>query len=153
MCVYYAYCMMLSHVHRWLRGSRLWGWGDSLATRATRRRNKLEGRSDTLWGSRYKSSPVQTDRYWLTCCRYIELNPVRASVWGLRWMGEWIDRDPNYLGLGATEAERRRQYSCIIHEAIPDRELSLIRQALQRGQLIGNDRFLLMRLRRFQATE
>lgn len=51
----------------------------SLAARATRYRNKLEGRSGTLWESRYKSSPVQMELYLLACIRYIELNPVRAA--------------------------------------------------------------------------
>ncbi len=43
-------------------------------------RNRLEGRSGTLWESRYKSSVVQSDAYLLACCRYIELNPVRARM-------------------------------------------------------------------------
>ncbi len=156
----YAYCLMTNHVHLLLApGESPEAMGrlmKALAARATRRRNKREGRSGTLWESRYKSSPVQTDRYLLACCRYIELNPVRARMvcrpdeylWssyrrrvGIE-MDEWIDRDPSYLGLGSTEAERRRQYSRIIHEAIPERELGLIRQALQRGQLTGNDRFV-----------
>lgn len=47
---------------------------------ATRYRNRLEGRSGTLWESRYKSSVVQTDTYLLACSRYIELNPVRACT-------------------------------------------------------------------------
>lgn len=52
----------------------------ALAARATRYRNRLEGRSGTLWESRYKSSVVQSDTYLLACCRYIELNPVRARM-------------------------------------------------------------------------
>jgi hypothetical protein len=52
----------------------------ALAARATRYRNRLEGRSGTLWESRYKSSVVQSDSYLLACCRYIELNPVRARM-------------------------------------------------------------------------
>gem|GEM_PF-5229047 len=51
-----------------------------LAGRMTQYRNKLEGRSGTLWESRYKSSVVQTDTYLLSCSRYIELNPVRTQM-------------------------------------------------------------------------
>ncbi|WP_231364997.1 glycosyltransferase [Thioalkalivibrio sp. ALgr3] len=53
---------------------------EALAARATRYRNRLEGRSGTLWEGRYKSSPVQTETYLLACTRYIELNPVRARM-------------------------------------------------------------------------
>lgn len=52
----------------------------ALAGRATRHRNRLEGRSATLWESRYKSSVVQSDCYLLACCRYIELSPVPARM-------------------------------------------------------------------------
>jgi REP-associated tyrosine transposase len=51
-----------------------------LSGRQTRYVNRLEGRSGTLWESRYKSSPIQTDQYLLACIRYVELNPVRAHM-------------------------------------------------------------------------
>lgn len=37
-------------------------------------------RTRTLWEGRYKSWLVDTERYLLTCYRYIELNPVRAAM-------------------------------------------------------------------------
>jgi putative transposase len=80
----YAFCLMTNHVHLLLApGDSVAGLGQlmkGLAGRATRYRNKLEGRSGTLWESRYKSSVVQTDTYLLACSRYIELNPVRAQM-------------------------------------------------------------------------
>ena len=80
----FAYCLMTNHVHLLLQpeGSPA-GMGrlmKALAARMTRYRNKLEKRSGTLWESRYKSSAVQSDEYLLSCCRYIELNPVRAQM-------------------------------------------------------------------------
>ena len=103
---------MMNHVHLLVSPSEtVSGLGKmmkGLAARATRYRNKLEGGSGTLWESRYKSSPVQTDQYLLSCCRYIELNPVRAGLvvkpeeyaWSSyrQRMGidknQWIDLDP-----------------------------------------------------------
>ena len=80
----YAYCLMTNHVHLLLcpgeevaAMSRLM---KALAARATRYRNRVEGRSGTLWEGRYKSSPVQTETYLLACTRNIELNPVRARM-------------------------------------------------------------------------
>ncbi|VVO20423.1 hypothetical protein PS833_04154 [Pseudomonas fluorescens] len=80
----YAYCLMTNHVHLLLAPgdipSALGQLMKTLAARMTRYRNKLEGRSGTLWESRYKSSVVQSDTYLLACSRYIELNPVRARI-------------------------------------------------------------------------
>ncbi len=42
--------------------------------------NKQEGRSGALWEGRFKASPIQRDNYLLACCRYIEMNPVRANM-------------------------------------------------------------------------
>ena len=153
----YAYCLMTNHVHLLLcPGEAVSGLGQmmkSLAARATRYRNRLEGRSGTLWESRYKSSPVQTELYLLACIRYIELNPVRAAMvsepgsygWSSHSQhagadGEvWIDHDLCYLGLGDTDSERGERYRQFVADGVPEQEKSLIRQALQRGQLTGNN--------------
>ena len=76
-----AWCLMTNHLHLLLAPEDLDGLGKlmkRLAGRQTRYHNHLEGRSGTLWEGRYKSSVVQSDAYFLACCRYIELNPVRA---------------------------------------------------------------------------
>lgn len=154
----YAYCLMTNHVHLLLAPSESAAMGKlmkRLAARATRYRNKREGRTGTLWEGRYKSIPVQTDRYLLACNRYIELNPVRAGMVDMPeaypWSSYrqrlglekdiWIDEDPAFLSLAATPENRRQRYQELVMEGIPDAELSLISQAVQRGQLTGGDRF------------
>lgn len=129
----------------------------ALAGRMTRYRNKVEGRTGTLWESRYKSSVVQSDTYLLACSRYIELNPVRAQMveragdypWSsfdlrLNDFSEstWLDKDPCFLELGPTDAIRRERYRSFVEIATPTHELQLIRGALQRGQLTGNKKFV-----------
>ena len=37
-------------------------------------------RTGTLWEGRYKTSLIDSELYLLTCCRYIELNPVRVNM-------------------------------------------------------------------------
>jgi REP element-mobilizing transposase RayT len=79
----YAFCLMTNHVHLLVAPEEIAGLGQlmkRLAGRQTRYHNRLEGRTGTLWESRYKSSPVDTDDYLLACIRYIELNPVRARM-------------------------------------------------------------------------
>lgn len=156
----YAYCLMTNHVHLLLQpDDSVTGLGQlmkALAARMTRYRNRLEGRSGTLWESRYKSSVVQSDTYLLACCRYIELNPVRAGmvaeVADYPWSsylgrmgdqaGDWLDSDPCYLTLGHNELARRQRYQAFIAQATEATEWQTIRTALQRGQLTGNDRFI-----------
>lgn len=157
----YAYCLMTNHVHLLLApGDSVAGLGQlmkALAARATRYRNRLEGRSGTLWESRYKSSVVQSDAYLLACCRYIELNPVRAQMVADAADYPWssylarvsgtpescgLDADPCFVALGNTEEARCRRYEDFVRQAIPVGELQLIRDSLQRGQLTGTSRFI-----------
>ena len=157
----YAYCLMTNHVHLLLAPDEsttgLSQLMKALAARATRYRNRLEGRSGTLWESRYKSSVVQTDTYLLACSRYIELNPVRARMCAepgdYPWSSyrgrisenapaDWLDTDPCFLALGADPVERRERYAAFVKQAVPEDETRMIRDALQRGQLTGSDRFV-----------
>ncbi|XXF07905.1 transposase [Pseudomonas sp. D2-3] len=157
----YAYCLMTNHVHLLLApGEAIAGLGQlmkALAARATRYRNRLERRTGTLWESRYKSSVVESDTYLLACCRYIELNPVRARIvaeagdypWSSYRMrvtdqadSDWLDMDPCFVALGDTPEKRRIRYTEFIRQAVPSSEIDLIRAALQRGQLTGSARFV-----------
>ena len=156
----FAYCLMTNHVHLLLQPGddpgALGQFMKRVAARQTRYVNRLEGRSGTLWESRYKSSPVETEAYLLACIRYIELNPVRAQMvaqpeehpWsscahhvGLR-EDAWLDIDPVYLRLGQTARERASRYRDFVRAAIAEGEWQLIRDAIQRGQLTGSERFV-----------
>ena len=157
----YAFCLMTNHIHLLLAPDEaITGLGQlmkALAARATRYRNRLEGRTGTLWESRYKYSVVESDAYLLACCGYIELNPVRArmvadagddpwSSYQMRVMdqadSDWLDMNPCYTALGDTSGRRRIQYMNFMRQAVPPNEIDLIRAALQRGQLTGSARFV-----------
>lgn len=155
----YAFCLMTNHIHLLVAPEEVAGLGQlmkRLAGRQTRYHNRLEGRTGTLWESRYKSSPVDSDEYLLACTRYIELNPVRARMVAApqdyRWSSchyhlgrsgwDWLDPDPCYLALGNNDAERQERYRLFLHAAIPEGEWTLIRDAVQRGQLTGTGRFV-----------
>jgi putative transposase len=159
-CKIYAYCLMTNHVHLVIDpGDAVENLGlmmKRLAGRYTRRINHFNGRSGTVWNGRFKSSPIETDRYLLACCRYIELNPVRAKMisrpeeypWssyshkvGLSFCN-WLDEDPCYMELGKTRSEREICYRDWVGSSIPQGELNLIRTAIQRGQLCGSSRFV-----------
>ena len=92
-----------------------------LAGRQTRYVNKLEERSGSLWEGRFKSSIISSKEYLLACCRYIELNPLRAGLVNdpkdYLWSGynskvegivdKVLDLDSNYRALGNTQKERQ----------------------------------------------
>lgn len=100
---------------------------------------------------------VESDAYLLACCRYIELNPVRARIvpepgdypWSSYRMrvadrtdSDWLDTDPCFIALGDTPERRRIHYVEFMRQAVPSSEMNLIRAALQRGQLTGSARFV-----------
>ena len=159
-CRVYAFCLMTNHVHLVIdpgpKAARLAQLMKRVAGRHTRYANARAGRTGTLWEGRYKSSPIDTDAYLLACCRYVELNPVRARMveqpesypWssyrahvGMEPM-PWLDMDPGYLGLGSTPAERQARYAQWVAEGIPAGEWETIRRAIQRGQLTGDAQFV-----------
>ncbi len=156
----YAFCLMKNHVHLLLAPATQAGLGmlmKRLAGRQTQHHNRAEGRRGTLWEGRYKSSPVQSDRYLMACIRYIELNPVRARmvaepedyVWSSarRWSPgtnpyPWLDDVPFPPAFGLNADFQAKAYRRFIREAIPDGEWALIRDSVSRGQLTGDHRFV-----------
>ena len=155
----YAWCLMTNHVHLLLVPSDATGLAKlmkRLSGRWTRYFNRLERRTGTLWEGRYKSSLVQSDSYLLACCRYIELNPVRAQMVAAAEDYPWsscqarfghvssgiLDLDPCYRELAAHESVRRIRYRQFLQCSIPQGEWELIRTAVRRGQLTGNEAFI-----------
>ncbi len=159
-CKVYAYCLMTNHVHLVLEPGEdpesLSLLMKRVAGRQTRYINYHEKRCGTLWEGRYKSSPIEDDRYLLVCCRYVELNPVRAVLVDnpeeYRWssyrhkIGEeecdWLDPDPCYVSMGRSEEDRHKRYKAWVEEIIPEGEWKRIREAVQRGQLTGSKKFI-----------
>ncbi len=155
----YAYCLMTNHVHLLLMPTddamALAKLMQEVGRRATRRWNQRWGRSGTLWESRYKSSVVQTEAYLLACCRYIELNPVRAHMTGQAADYPWssyrgrmgmaeddvLDLHPAYLALGCSEGQRRTVYRSYLESAVSTDEIECIRQSTQSGNPLGSEEY------------
>lgn len=157
----YAFCLMDNHVHLIIDpgddSSSLSTAMKTLAGRHARRMNLLHGWRGALWESRFKCSPIETDRYLLTCGRYIDLNPVRAGITRLPEMFEWssfraraglahcadLDPDPAILALAATPRRCAMIYRDLTRLPIEDPELEFIRGSLRRNQLTGSEGFML----------
>ncbi len=155
----HSYVLMTNHVHLLMTPhesdaiSRLM---QSLGRYYVRYINTTYGRTGTLWEGRYKSTLVDSDRYFLTVSRYIELNPVRArmvtrpedypwSSYHRNAMGkeiELITPHALYLALGQTDAERQAAYRSLFDQEMSDGQLKEIREATNKAWVLGGDRFI-----------
>jgi putative transposase len=154
-----GYCLMTNHVHLVLLPGDQAGTISKLmrvlAARQTRRVNKLESRSGTLWEGRFKASLIDSDNYLLACCRYVDLNPVRATLvtapGDYAWSGyrrragltsdSVLADHSTFDTLGTTASQRASAYRRFVERGVGEDELALIRQAVQRNQLTGGAKF------------
>ena len=82
-CAIHAYVLMTNHVHLLATPREphsLPRMMQSLGRRYVRAINSAYRRTGTLWEGRYRAAPIDSEAYFLACCRYIELNPVRAGM-------------------------------------------------------------------------
>jgi REP-associated tyrosine transposase len=114
--------------------------------------NYLHKRTGTLWEGRFRANAVQSERYLLTCQRYIELNPVRAGIvsdpldfpWSShRRLAQGTPDDlvtphPLYLALAQDDGERRNCYRELFSWSIPADALKAIRQSLNKGWALAS---------------
>ena len=153
----HAYVLMSNHVHLLATGAELGALGrmmQSLGRRYVRYVNSTYRRTGTLWEGRFKSSLIDSQRYLLTCYRYIELNPVRAGVVGApgeyRWSSfqhnaggvrdDVITPHANYLSLGKSHAVRLFAYRALFEVSI-DEDLLAIRNHINREKPLASDIF------------
>ncbi|WP_372720524.1 transposase [Immundisolibacter sp.] len=157
-CRIHAYVLMTNHVHLLLTPDSVKAPSltlQSVGRHYVRYVNTVYQRSGTLWEGRYKSTLIDSERYLLTCSRYIELNPLRARMvedpGAYRWSSYRFNADgfpdalvllhPLYERLGDDPASRRAAYRALFSTPVDDRELDTIRDATQTGTVLGHDRF------------
>jgi putative transposase len=157
-CAVYAYVLMTNHVHLLVSGAQVGGVSammQTLGRRYVRGINQRYGRTGTLWEGRFKSSVIESERYLLTCYRYIELNPVRAGMvkhpGDYRWssyrrhtlvIGDaWLVDHACYLALGRDVESRQTAYQALFQHPLVVEELSTIRSRINRSGILGSDRF------------
>lgn len=154
----HAFVLMTNHVHLLVTPQAAESCGrmmQSLGRKYVRYVNKVHRRTGTLWEGRYKSTVVDTERYFLTVSRYIELNPVRAgmvasaheyswSSYGANATGQQIDLiTPHtvYLGLGTTRTQRAESYRALFGQEIDKKALQDIRQCTNTAWVLGSENF------------
>jgi putative transposase len=154
----HGWVFMTNHVHLLLTPkqddsvSRLM---QSLGRRYVGYFNYAYARTGTLFEGRFRSSLVQSDEYFLTCLRYIELNPVRAGMVNdpgdYRWSSYrahsfglhtrmWSPH-ANYLALGNLTIDRQSAYRSLINETLEVDVIVKIRHCVNTGLVLGTEAF------------
>jgi putative transposase len=158
-CHVHAYVLMTNHVHLLVTATRadaLPRTMQDVGRRYVQRRvNRVYDRSGTLWEGRYKACLVDAPRYFLACCRYIDLNPVRANLVGqpdeYRWSShrhyafgtrdENVFHGPEYETLGSTPSSRQQAYRALFQQTFELQATEEIRAAINRGWPLGDEPF------------
>ena len=157
----HAWVLMTNHVHLLCtphstqHSNGISAMMQSLGRQYVRYFNDTYKRTGTLWEGRFKSCLVQDEQYLLQLYRYIELNPVRASMveepanypWssyqinGLGKKSSLCTAHPLYLALGTDSATQQANYRQLFSSHIDGELIDDIRNNTNRGMAIGNERF------------
>ncbi len=146
----YCYQLMPNHWHVVLRPdrdgemSRFLRWITATHTMRYHAHYHTSGAGHVYQG-RFKSFPVQDDAHFLTVCRYVERNALRAKLvpraeswqWGSLW--RWLQPvEPEPQLLSAWPLPRLPNWTARVNEPLTDRDLSDLRRAAQRGSPFGD---------------
>jgi putative transposase len=108
-----------------------------------------------LFQGRFKTSLIDSDRYFMLCSRYIELNPVRARLAPGPLEYPWssyahhagvrpdtvITDHALYWALGNTPFQREAAYIELTQQALTVDELNKINLSVLKGWPLGSDEF------------
>lgn len=157
-CKLYSYVLMPNHIHFLIEpliAQDMAKFMKMIAQKYGQYINKKYKRTGTLWDGRYKSSLVSNDDYFITCCKYIEMNPVRAGIVSNPEEYQWssynikigmknnylIDLDIWYETLGKNNKEREEKYKKLFDEIMIESKLKEIRESIVKNKIYGNDEF------------
>ncbi len=155
----HAYVLMDNHLHLLATPQSADGLSrmmQSLGRRYVGWFNARHQRSGTLWEGRFRAGLIESERYFLACMRYIELNPVRAGLCGGPEQWRWssaahhmgLARDmlvrehPLYWSLGNTPFEREHAYREFLMQGVPTSEREQLTDAVLRGRPLASAAFL-----------
>lgn len=145
-----AYVLMTNHVHLVMTPEA--DTGIPLTMQSIGRRyvfyfNSTYGRTGGLFDGRYRCLPIESEEYWFTCVRYVELNPVRAGMVASPEQHRWSSYDAHafgtpdrlvtphaaYIGLGTTPEVREHAWRTICSIPVPSEELEKIRESIRKS--------------------
>ena len=141
----FAYCLMPNHFHiigMPLQAEELSKWMQWLMTSHVRRYHRHYGTSGHVWQGRFKSFLIQEDAHLLTVLRYVEANPVRASLvssakeWPWSSHKERTGEKPRLL-IDKIPVELPKDWGVYVDAALTKRELEILRKSVNRQSPYG----------------
>jgi putative transposase len=154
----HAYALMKTHIHLLVTPATpmsLPKMMQSVGVRFAQYINRQRPRTGALFEGRYRASLIDSERYFLTCTRYIESNAPRAGVvqrpedypWssyranalGIR--DDLITPHRIYLELGRVQANRELNYRRLFEEPLPTAEIESIRDSTNGAWVLGSETF------------
>jgi putative transposase len=153
----HSYALMTNHFHLVATPRVATGLSSvmqAVGTTYVRYFNRRYTRTGRLFEGPFKANAIQTESYWFTCMRYVELNPVRAGLvsnpadyrWssyrsnGLGFRDALVVQHPLYLSLGQSADCRQESWRALCSEAICSKDLFEIRDAIRRGEALSDAR-------------
>jgi putative transposase len=150
----HAYALMTNHFHLLATPRTTTSISETMRAigpKYVRYFNRKYARTGTLYEGRYRSCVIDTDVYWLTCMRYVELNPLRAGLVSqpdaYRWSSyaanafgmpdKLIVPHPLYMSLGQSPQIRQQSWRSICGEVLTTEQLTEIRCVTHRGGVLG----------------
>jgi putative transposase len=147
-----GYALMTTHSHLLLTPASktaIAGVMQAVGRRYVYHFNRRYGRTGGLFDGRYRSIVVDSERYWFTCLRYVELNPVCAGLVAAPDQYRWSSyaahalgrSDPLiaphalYVGLGTTPRARQSAWREACGASMRDDELEEVNETIRRGWL------------------
>jgi putative transposase len=157
-CAIHAYVLMTNHVHLLVTpedAESVPRTMQLLGRRYVRYVNSAYRRTGTLWEGRYRAAPIDSDAYFFSCCRYIELNPVRARLVAHPKAYCWssyrahasgaedplLTRHPLFKRLGRSLADQQAAYRALFRTRLEDGFIEALRAATNGGWVLGGPRF------------
>ncbi len=155
----HAYVLMSNHLHLLVTPrseNALPLMMQAVGRSNVRQFNQRHGRNGTLWEGRYRSTLIQTERYFLACMVYIDLNPVRAGMvsqaadypWsshahytGTR-QDAWLTPHALYWALGNTPFARELAYAQLVQAGIEQSQQHALTSATLSGWALGEEGFV-----------
>ena len=96
-----------------------------------------------IYQGRYKNFPIQSDRHLLTVLKYVEANPLRASLVGRaeewRWSGLCPDDSIVRPGLSTSPVARPHDWVSWVNESFDEPTLQRVRYSVKRGAPYGDE--------------
>lgn len=151
----FTYCLMSSHWHLVVRSKtdaglgRLMGWIGVTHVRRHHEHYHTRG-GGHLYQGRFKSFPVAEDDYFLTLCRYVEANALRAEMvaraedW--QYCGLWRringQQGEDLPLLSPWPLARPRNWTARVNGALADESLQALRECVDRGRPYGGEQWV-----------